>query len=160
MTKVENIEDGRGWTTESRLRLARRRSKKPDTKAGQIRALWPEIAAALEGGQSLKSIRHWLEEDAGIIVGITSLTSYISRIRRREARAVHAHKSLQPETLGVERTVAWCEQGVGIPTDGVQHLEPPLTADPIAQAMRALTRPRLDIRKLHGDGDPTGKDLI
>ena len=29
----------------------------------------------------MKSIRKWLEEDAGITLGITSLTSYISRIR-------------------------------------------------------------------------------
>jgi hypothetical protein len=33
----------------------------------------------------MKSIRKWLEEDAGITLGITSLTSYISRIRRRLA---------------------------------------------------------------------------
>ncbi|MGA2213681.1 MAG: hypothetical protein ABSH31_10440 [Bryobacteraceae bacterium] len=31
----------------------------------------------------MKSIRKWLEEDAGLTIGITSLTSYISRIRRR-----------------------------------------------------------------------------
>ena len=74
------------WIGQSRSRLALRRSEKPATKAGQIRALWPEIAAALEAGQSLKSIRQWLEEDAGIAVGVTSLTSYISRIRRREVQ--------------------------------------------------------------------------
>jgi hypothetical protein len=33
----------------------------------------------------MKSIRKWLEEDAGITLSITSLTSYISRIRRRLA---------------------------------------------------------------------------
>jgi hypothetical protein len=81
LTTVDDFEGGRSWASESRLRLARRRNRKPHTKAGQIRALWPEIAAALEGGQSFKSIRQWLEEDAGIIVSITSLTSYISRIR-------------------------------------------------------------------------------
>ena len=56
------------WIGQSRSRLALRRSEKPATKAGHIRALWPEIAAALEAGQSLKSIRQWLEEDAGIAV--------------------------------------------------------------------------------------------
>lgn len=157
---ADNVEDGRSWAAESRLPLALRRGKKPETKAGQIRALWPEISAALESGQSVKSIRHWLEEDAGIIVGITSLTSYVSRIRRREARAELAQKSLQPGTLAVERTVARREPAVGVPRDAAQHFEPPLTADPISQAMRALTKPRLDIRKLHGDGDPTGKSLI
>ncbi len=72
------------WMPEARSRLAQRRSEKPATKAGQVRALWPEIAAAIAGGQSLKSICKWLEEDAGIRIGLTSLTSYISRIRRRE----------------------------------------------------------------------------
>ena len=160
MTTVDNFEDGRNWASDSRLRLARRRGKKPDTKAAQIRALWPEIAAALEGGQSVKSIRHWLEEDAGIIVGTTSLTSYISRIRRRESKAQRAHESPPHGALAVDRPVAPREQGVGMPADGAQHLKPPTDADPIAQAMRALTKPRLDIRKLHGDGDPAGKSLI
>ena len=70
------------WVSQARARFARRRTEKPATKAGQIRALWPDIEAALEGGQSMKSIRKWLEEDAGITLGLTSLTSYISRIRR------------------------------------------------------------------------------
>jgi len=157
---VNNFEDGRSWASESRLRLARRCRKKPDTKAAQIRALWPEIAAALEGGQSVKSIRNWLAEDAGIIVGITSLTSYISRIRRRESKAQHAHKSPPPENLAVPPLVAPGEQRVHMRGDSVQCLARPLVADPIAQAMCALTKPRLDIRKLHGDGDPTGKSLI
>src|SRR5690348_10082948 len=68
---------------DARTRLALRRAEKPATKAGQIRALWPEIEAALEAGQSVKSVCKWLQEDAGIILGVTSLTSYISRIRRR-----------------------------------------------------------------------------
>jgi hypothetical protein len=71
----------------ARSRLARRRAEKPATKAGQIRALWPDIEAALDVGQSMKTICAWLAEDAGITVGLTSLTSYVSRIRRR--RRVH-----------------------------------------------------------------------
>jgi len=73
------------WISAARRRLAARSMEKPATKAGQIRALWPEIHAALDCGQSMKSIRIWLEDEAGISVAITSLTSYISRIRRREA---------------------------------------------------------------------------
>jgi len=65
-------------------RLALRRAEKPATKAGQIRTLWPDIEAALGLGQSMKRICAWLAEDAGITLGVTSLTSYISRIRRRE----------------------------------------------------------------------------
>ena len=160
MTTADNLEDGRNWASESRLRLARRRGKKPDTKAAQIRALWPEIDAALEGGQSLKCICHWLEEDAGINVGTTSLTSYISRIRKRESTAQHTHESPPRGALAVRGPVAPRERGVRVPADGAQQLEPTPSADPIAQAMRALTKPRLDIRKLHGDGDPAGKSLI
>ena len=73
------------WASHARARLARRRTEKPATKAGQIRVLWPDIEAALEGGQSMKSIRKWLEEDARVTLGLASLTSYISRIRRRLA---------------------------------------------------------------------------
>jgi len=56
------------WITETKDRLAQRRGKKPATKAGQLRALWPEIRAAKAEGQSLATIRQSLEEDAGIIL--------------------------------------------------------------------------------------------
>ena len=84
MPDTHKTEKSATWIVVARSRLAQRRAEKPATKAGQIRALWPEIDAALAGGQSMKSIRKWLEEDAGISLGITSLTSYISRLRRRE----------------------------------------------------------------------------
>ena len=32
--------------------------------------------------------------------------------------------------------------------------------DPLAQAKRVLSQPKLDIRKLHNDGDPEGRNLI
>lgn len=72
------------WITETKRRLAQRRGKEPDTKSGQIRALWPEIRAAIAEGQSLKSIRHWLEEEGGVVVTVQSLGSYLTRIRRKE----------------------------------------------------------------------------
>lgn len=74
------------WITETKRRLAQRRGKKPDTKSGQIRALWPEIRAAIAEGQSLKSIRQWLEEEGGVVVTVQSLGSYLTRIRRKEQR--------------------------------------------------------------------------
>ena len=110
-------------------------------------------------GKSVKSIRHWLEQDAGITVAITSLTSYISRIRRRESRVQHRRKSPVHETVPGDHPVVPEEPKAPMQPSGV-HREPLRTADPIAQAMRALTKPRLDIRKLHGDGDPTGMSLI
>jgi len=140
------------WVSQARARLARRRTEKPATKAGQIRALWPDIEAALEGGQSMKSIRKWLEEDAGITLGITSLTSYISRIRRRLAAKRGAEAStgqvVQPQTPpGPSSSVA--TRAAASP----EH-------DPLAQAKRALSQPKFDIRKLHNDGDPQGRNLI
>jgi hypothetical protein len=88
---ARDTERSGNWSTLARTRLAHRREEKPSTKAGQIRALWPEIEAALAGGQSMKRIRSWLEDDAGITVGITSLTSYISRLRRsRKSNRIEA----------------------------------------------------------------------
>jgi hypothetical protein len=35
-------------------------------------------------GQSLASIRQWLEEEGGVVVTVQSLGSYLTRIRRKE----------------------------------------------------------------------------
>src|ERR1700678_4294117 len=72
------------WIAETRLRLAQRRGRKPATKAGQIRALWPEIRAAIADGQSLASVRQWLQEEGGLIVTLRSPGGYLTRIRRKE----------------------------------------------------------------------------
>jgi hypothetical protein len=100
----------------------------------------------------MKSIRKWLEEDAGITLGITSLTSYISRIRRRLAakrgQEVSTGHVVQPQTApGPSSSVA--TRAAASP----EH-------DPLAQAKRALSQPKFDIRKLHNDGDPQGRNLI
>ncbi len=85
MAKVEEYTKAeQQWITETKDRLAQRRGKKPATKAGQLRALWPEIRAAKAEGQSLATIRQWLEEDAGIVVTVQSLGSYLTRIQRKE----------------------------------------------------------------------------
>ena len=126
------------WFALARARFARHRTEKPSTKAGQIRALWPDIDAALQGGQSLKSIRKWLEEDAGVSLSIASLTSYISRIRRRAK-----YPAVPTQVRANEVAVSKARED-----------------DPLAQAKRVLSQPKLDIRKLHNDGDPEGKNLI
>ena len=99
------------WIAETRQRLAQRRGKKPATKAGQIRALWPEIRAAIADGQSLASIRQWLEEEGGVIVTVQSLGSYLTRIRRKELAnpaAPNAPATQTPATAlpGVLRNLA------------------------------------------------------
>jgi hypothetical protein len=77
------------WHQSVRARLRARESDKPHLKARQILMLWPEIAAALAAGQTLKTIRDWLEEEE-IAVSYGALTSYVSRIRRRMKPVVNA----------------------------------------------------------------------
>ena len=90
----------------------------------------------------MKSIRKWLEEDAGITLGLTSLTSYISRIRRREATTA----------------TRACQTDAGA-AHGIEPIREPLR-DPLAPAMEVLSKRRFDIRELHGDGDPENQNLI
>jgi hypothetical protein len=97
-----------------------------------------------------------------MIDDITSLTSYISRIRRREA-------------AGERRSEASVRQSIHPVIEPTPSLQPPRGSlaihasnqprqaerdDPLAQAMRVLSKPGLDIRKLHNDGDPEGRNLI
>jgi hypothetical protein len=84
MGKSEEYTKELPWIAETIDRLAQRRGKKPSTKAAQLRVLWPEIRAAKAEGQSLATICQWLEEDAGIVVTVHSLGSYITRLRRKE----------------------------------------------------------------------------
>ena len=104
----------------------------------------------------MKSIRKWLEEDAGVTLSITSLTSYISRIRRRlkakRPAKVATGQNIQPQA----------PQGPNARSQVANQVDtgPALEDDPLAQAKRVLSQPKLDIRKLHNDGDPEGRNLI
>jgi hypothetical protein len=152
------------WIPETRSRLAQRRARKPDTKAGQLWALWPEIKAALEDGQSIRTVLDWLKEDADIIVSVGSLTSYISRIRKREAAQrtaeaakafIRAHQNAGTPTS--ERSVGSTLVGAdGTANDGTDLPE----TDTIERTMRSLRKRRFDIREVHQNGDPTKVKLI
>jgi len=161
LSGIHESENPREWISRVRVRLALRCAEKPATKAGQFKALWPEIEAALDKGQSMKTIHKWLEEEAGLRLGITSLTSYISRIRRREA-ATKRHsetsvgKSFRPHT---EPTPS-LPSPHGSLAVRASNRETPTPDDPLAQAISVLSKPRLDIRKIHNDGDPEGRNLI
>lgn len=146
---LQQAEISRDWITATRRRFASRRAEKPVTKAGQIRALWPEIKAALDEGQSMKTVREWLEEDAGVPLSIASLTSYISRIRRRELRRSGARAASALQAQLDESTATPSRRG----DNAVPH-------DPLSSATAILRKRRFDIREVHGDGDPTGKNLI
>jgi len=143
------------WVTQARNRLAARREEKPLTKAGQIRALWPEIEGALAGGQSLKSIREWLEEE-GVIVTRATLSSYKRRFLRRE--------EADRKTAALEAFLRQTGAALQTPVAQEASPEPPRVAgqpirDPFAQARQALEK-TFDIRTIHRDGDPTGRNLV
>lgn len=144
------------WFSLARARFARHRTEKPATKAGQIRALWPDIDAALQGGQSMKSIRKWLEEDAGVTLSISSLTSYISRIRR----CLAAKRGAEGATGQIIQPQASPGPNARSPVKTQVTASAAPEHDPLAQAKRVLSQPKLDIRKLHNDGDPEGRNLI
>ena len=144
------------WVTQTRNRLAARREEKPVTKAGQIRALCREIEGALADGQSLNSIREWLEEK-GVTVTRATLSSYKRRFRRRE--------EANRKTAVLEAFLR--QTGAALQTQGLAQEASPEPAreagepvrDPFAQARRALEK-TFDIRTIHGDGDPTGRNLV
>jgi len=106
-----------------------------------LRGLYPEIAATLQMGHTLKDIHQRLVED-GVEVSYTVFLSYVNRIRRERARSPFL-QNRQPLTAPT-------------PTAKV----PAAREDPLASAMRALSKPRYDIREAMCDGDPTKKKLI
>jgi hypothetical protein len=104
----------------------------------------------------MKSIRKWLEEDAGVTLSITSLTSYISRIRR----GLKAKRSAEVATGQIMQPQAPLGPNTRSQVANQVATGPALEYDPLAQAKRVLSQPKLDIRKLHNDGDPEGRNLI
>lgn len=154
------------WITDARRRLAESREKKPDTKAGQIWALWPEIRAALDDGQSMKSVSLWLNE-AGVVVAPDNLRSYIRRCRRKEAgrgtlKSAKASPPpaypLKPSFQNPRPTTERQIQAISSKDGHRDQSKSP--DDPMALAREALNKPRFDIRKIHGDGDPSDHNLI
>ena len=114
----------------------------------------------------MKSIRRWLEDDAGITLGITSLTSYISRIRRRERtnRSIGSFEGPAAQPILVQTRVEPFPEPLSAhaPNSTPRQTGPATTPpeDPLALAMRALSKRAIDIREIHNDGDPHGRKLI
>ena len=128
----------------SRLALKHFRALKteePRSKIAFFRGLYPEIVATLSKGHTLRDIHQRLFED-GVEISYALLRNYINRIRREKAHLPFLQKR-QPPTLAIatERT-------------------PAATEDPLTNAMKALSKPRYDIRQAMCDGDPTKKKLI
>ena len=84
---MRNADPREQWITNVRARLAARKNGLPSTKVGAVRALWPEIEQALQNGQTLKSIREWLEAE-GLPLRYSQLTLYVRRIRQKQASEV------------------------------------------------------------------------
>src|SRR6185437_10167769 len=71
------------WPPQTLTRLAALREKKPSRKSAQIRAVWPDIKAALDHGHTLKAVCECLEA-TGIAVTVPALAVYIGRIRKKD----------------------------------------------------------------------------
>lgn len=112
------------WIQIARARMAAKGKVKPSTKAGAVRALWPAIQAALENGQTLKTVRDWLEEE-GVYLTYNQFTSYVGRMRRKAAKRSIA------AAPGAERMALDYEEGV---SDGPRNQAAPLVKQPDANA--------------------------
>jgi len=117
------------------------KAEKPRSKIALLRALYPEIAAVLRTGHSQLDIHQRLVKD-GIDISYPLLRNYLSRIRRETP---HSPLSQNSQPL---RVTAPTKKG------------PAGREDPLASAMRALSKPRYDIREAMCDGDPTKKKVV
>ena len=66
----------------------------------------------------MKSIRKWLEEDAGVTLGITSLTSYISRsstFGSQTVRDAPTGQTTQSQTPPGPKQFVGCDSGAAGP---------------------------------------------
>jgi hypothetical protein len=140
-----------------------RRGEKPLTKAGQLRALWPEIQIALDDGQSATAIRGWLQ-DQGVVLKTNNLRTYISRIRRERKKkpAERFLEAAMPPSGPHPAVTPQIPSAGPVPpaSPGVEPLAADHPSDPLAQAREALAKRRFDIRKIHGDGDPSDRNLF
>jgi hypothetical protein len=99
MSDKRNSEQFDEWIITARARLAARRNGRPTTKSGAIRALWPEIQQALHSGQTLKTVRDWLEAE-GVSVRYNQLATYVARLRQKQAQDFQVpprEPTVQPE---------------------------------------------------------------
>ena len=127
---MRNSEQFDEWIVSARARLAARRNGRPTTKSGAIRALWPEIQQALHSGQTLKTVRDWLEAE-GVSVRYNQLATYVARLRQRQARA----SAVPPRESAVQTEIR--------PEDTPAAPEPgPVVRDPLANLRSREGRPR------------------
>jgi hypothetical protein len=130
LSEMRNSEQFDEWIIGARARLAARRNGRPTTKSGAIRALWPEIQQALHSGQTLKTVRDWLEAE-GVSVKYNQLATYVARLRRKQAHT----SAVPPRERAVQNEIR--------PEDIPAAPEPgPLFRDPVANLRSREGRPR------------------
>jgi hypothetical protein len=130
LSEMRNSENFDEWIVRARARLAARRNDRPTTKSGAIRALWPEIQQALHSGQTLKTVRDWLEAE-GVSVKYNQLATYVARLRRKQTHAseVPPREPTAQAEIPTKDTPAAPEPG-------------PLARDPLANLRSREGRPR------------------
>jgi hypothetical protein len=149
------------WIGRARQGLAARQGEKPVRKAGQLCALWREVQNALDEGQSLDTIRKWLE-DEGLVLTSGTLRSYIWRARKKR-RTDAAKRFLDAATETPTASPPGTEvflRTEPVAVSAATQLTKPDGRGPLAQAQEALAKRRFDIRKIHGDGDPSDRNLF
>jgi hypothetical protein len=83
-------------------------TQRPVTLISQLRAVWPEVQAALKAGHRLREVHKALNE-SGIAISYRRLTDYRSRIRK-------SNKSLSRIAKPTSSTVAaWSESEISGP---------------------------------------------
>jgi|GEM_PF-2109123 len=117
------------------------KNEKPRSKMAFLRGVYPEIAATLQMGHTLKDIHQRLVED-GIEVSYTVFLSYVNRIRLEKARSPFVqNRQLLTAPAPTEKPPAARE-------------------DPLARAMRALSKPRYEFAKQCAMGTPRKKVVL
>lgn len=128
----------------ARTRLAALGERKPRTMAAQVRALWPEIKAALDRGHTLKAVCECLEAD-GLKMSVYTLGSYVARMRRSSPETAQPLVSALP-------VLSTLSAGKGERSKGNGEQE--RSDDPLANVRKSQSkRPAFDYRPELADPD-------
>ena len=123
----------------ARTRLAALGEKKPRTMAAQVRALWPEIKAALDRGHTLKTVCECLEAD-GLQMTVYTLGSYVARMRRKSTQVARV-----PDSTSTLNQVGATSRSASEPNNA--SVGDQSSADPLANVRRSeAKRPGFDYR--------------
>ena len=135
MPRSDNRSDT--WPPLARIRLAALREKKPARKSAQIRAVWPDIKAALDNGHSLKAVCECLEA-SGVTVTVPALAVYIGRIRKKDREIDRASATVNAAASREASTALGVRTDPTVTGSGTRH-----SADPLANVRESGANNRL-----------------